>query len=124
MPGQHKTKPKAVRMPDGLEAWYRQHAASTGQTLNGALVAALEDYRRRHEPATATVAGVRIGITADPRQPPGTVSVISPGEEVTRVHSFTLAPGEPATGPENCEHPKVRVKGICPDCFKEVGYKS
>jgi len=49
----HKTKPKAVRMPDGLEAWYRERAAKEGQPVNSLLVAALEEYRARHDGATA-----------------------------------------------------------------------
>ncbi|HMG65176.1 MAG TPA: hypothetical protein VK599_19695 [Streptosporangiaceae bacterium] len=36
-------------MPDGLLAWYEAHAADTGTSVNGGLVAALEDYRKRHE---------------------------------------------------------------------------
>jgi len=49
MADRHKSTPKAVRMPDGLLAWYEAHAADTGTSVNGGLVAALEDYRKRHE---------------------------------------------------------------------------
>ena len=45
----HKNPPKAVRMPDGLLAWYEQHAEASGQSVNGALVAALEEYRQRRD---------------------------------------------------------------------------
>lgn len=49
MADRHKHKPKAVRMPDGLLAWYEKRAEATGTSVNAALVAALEDYRKRHE---------------------------------------------------------------------------
>lgn len=56
MTDRHKSKPKAVRMPDGLLAWYQQRAEETGQPVNALLVAALEDYRQRHEGETALCA--------------------------------------------------------------------
>jgi hypothetical protein len=31
---------------------------------------------------------------------------------------------EAAPKPRNCKHPKVRVKGTCPDCFEPVGYNN
>jgi hypothetical protein len=52
----HKTKPKAVRMPDGLLAWYEEHVKGTGLTVNGAIVAALEEYRDRHGGSTTAEA--------------------------------------------------------------------
>lgn len=48
MADRHKSHPKAVRMPDGLLAWYEQHAQATGLSVNAALVAALEEHRVRH----------------------------------------------------------------------------
>lgn len=33
-------------MPDGLLAWYEEHARNTGRAVNAVLVAALEEYRR------------------------------------------------------------------------------
>ena len=47
MPGAHKRSPKAVRMPDGLQAWYEDRARTTGQPVNAVIVAALEAYRRK-----------------------------------------------------------------------------
>ena len=44
----HKNKPKAVRMPDGLLAWYKDFAEAEGTSVNAALVAALQDFRARH----------------------------------------------------------------------------
>jgi hypothetical protein len=49
MPDRHLTKPKAVRMPGGLLAWYEQHAEDTEQPVNAVLVKALQEYRERHE---------------------------------------------------------------------------
>jgi hypothetical protein len=45
-----RTPAKSVRFPKGsdLLAWYEQHAEQTGQSMNGALVTALEEYRERH----------------------------------------------------------------------------
>jgi hypothetical protein len=50
MADRHKESPQAVRMPGDLKEWYRQHAAGTGQSLNAVLVAALTEYRQRHDP--------------------------------------------------------------------------
>ena len=49
MPDRHLAKPKAVRMPSGLLAWYGKHAKETGQSVNAALVKALQKYRERNE---------------------------------------------------------------------------
>jgi len=54
MADRHKTKPKAVRMPDGLLAWYEQHAAATGRSVNAALVGALEEHRAQHDSGSTT----------------------------------------------------------------------
>ena len=102
MTDRHKTDPKAVRMPDGLLAWYKQHATGTGQSVNRAIVAALEDYRRRHEGS-----GGKPPEAAKARQSPGAEDSVY---------------DEPA--PEKCGHPRVRVKGTCPDCFTYMGGKS
>jgi hypothetical protein len=107
MADRHKSKPKAVRMPDGLLAWYGQHAEATGSTLNGAIVAALEDYRKRHEgtPLEATGPGRdEVPVVKSGRRPRVAVAVPDCSEEET------------AQKPGNCKHPKVRVKGVCPDC--------
>lgn len=38
-------------------------------------------------------------------------------------HTQEIA-AQAAPKPKNCKHPKVRVKGTCPDCFTYVGSKS
>jgi hypothetical protein len=55
-------------MPAGLRSWYREHAAATGQKLNALLVAALEEYRARHDGATAAPAPAASGTTAAPKR--------------------------------------------------------
>lgn len=129
MADRHKNPPKAVRMPGGLEAWYENYAASAGMPVNGVIVKALEEFRARNSGATASpagrgavaplsIGGIEIPIVVDDRQPPGIVSVIAPGEEATQVRSFALTPDEPAPKPRNCKHPRVHVKGVCPDCHE------
>lgn len=44
----HKDKPKAVRMPGGLLAWYKQEAPARSVSVNALIVAALQEYRARH----------------------------------------------------------------------------
>jgi hypothetical protein len=120
-------------MPDGLLAWYKQHAEETGRSVNALLVAAVEQYRTANSGATTPVSadnavaplsigGTEIPVTVDDRQPPGIVSVIAPGEEKTDVRSFALAPEEAAPaafrkprakGP--CEH-RVRPGSYCTRC--------
>jgi hypothetical protein len=51
MTDRHKTQPKAVRMPAGLLDWYKTHAAFTSQTVNAAMVRALQEFRDRNEDA-------------------------------------------------------------------------
>jgi hypothetical protein len=45
MPNQHKRSPLALRLPEGLEAWYRSEAAKRKMALNALAVEALEAYR-------------------------------------------------------------------------------
>jgi hypothetical protein len=102
-------------MPDGLLAWYGQHAEATGQSVNGAIVAALEDYRKQHESTPPEAAGLgrdEVPVVKSGRRPPAAVAVPDRSEE------------EAAPKPGNCKHPKVRVKGTCPDCFTYVTGKS
>ena len=61
MADRHKTTPKAVRMPDGLLAWYEQHAKAAGRPVNAVLVAALEDYRARVEAGLDHAAALNSG---------------------------------------------------------------
>lgn len=51
MTDRHKAKPKAVRMPDGLLAWYKQEAPARGVSVNALIVAALEQFRKGHDDA-------------------------------------------------------------------------
>lgn len=121
MADRHKSKPKAVRMPDGLEAWYRQHATETGRTLNAALVAALEDYRNRHEAAPLSVGGLKIPVVIDERQPPGTIGLVSAWREGGEVKASAAVVVNVAPDP-GCPHPKARVnKGLCGACGTNVG---
>jgi hypothetical protein len=45
----HLTKPKAVRMPDGLLAWYERYAPANDTNVNAAMVRALQEFRERNE---------------------------------------------------------------------------
>jgi len=56
MADRHKSHPKTVRMPGGLEAWYREYAPANATTVNAAMVKALEEFRERHEAQHATQA--------------------------------------------------------------------
>lgn len=105
----HKGTPKAVRMPGALLAWYKRHAVETGLPVNAAIVAALEDYRQRHDGSSTTVSpgSVGVGITVDPRQPPGIVSVVSRGKETAEVCSFALG-AETGAEPGRNPCPSVR----------------
>jgi predicted transcriptional regulator len=46
-PDRHKHHPKAVRMPDGMEAWLAEYATQAGRTVNAVIVEALSEYRAR-----------------------------------------------------------------------------
>lgn len=56
MADRHKAKPKAVRLPGGLLAWYQEFAAAGGKPVNAVLVAALEEFRQRHTGDEANMA--------------------------------------------------------------------
>jgi hypothetical protein len=49
MTDRHLVKPKAVRMPGGLLAWYEQHAEANDTNVNAAMVQALQEFRERNE---------------------------------------------------------------------------
>ena len=49
MADRHKHRPKAVRMPGGLLAWYESEAERRGQSVNSLIVAALEKFRQDTE---------------------------------------------------------------------------
>lgn len=89
MADRHKTKPKAVRMPGGLLAWYEAEAKRTSQTVNGLLVAALEEHRQREGGGSTTP------VTKKPARGSGSTT----------------------EGARRCTHPGKRViGGYCPQC--------
>lgn len=49
MPNQHATKPKAVRLPGGLEARVKSAAEGSDETVNAFIVAAIEEKLQRRE---------------------------------------------------------------------------
>jgi hypothetical protein len=63
MPNQHSTKPKAVRLPGGLEARVKS-ALADGETVNGFIVAAIEERLERRQGGSTTT------LTAAPEPPP------------------------------------------------------
>jgi hypothetical protein len=94
--------------------------AVRGTTARGPWMrqAALEVARRTTDSGILERLG--IGIMVDDRQPPGIVSVVGPGEEVTEVRSFTVAP-EAEPGARPCRHKGLKLsKGVCPDCDQWV----
>jgi hypothetical protein len=142
----HKANPKAVRMPDGLLAWYEQHAKDTGQFVNAVLVAALEDYRQRHGGGTTAV----VAPAKSRRKPPGKRGSTTPvsGARLQELRAKAFASDvEPVTDPaelsrlsveahtaeiaaqtvpeqDTCPHPKARInKGLCGACGTYVGSK-
>ena len=53
MPNQQKYRPISFRPPEADRLWLLEHAKATGQAVNRVLVAALYEYRLRHEQAEA-----------------------------------------------------------------------
>lgn len=53
MPDRHKYAPIRFRPPEADRLWLTEHAQRTGQAVNAVLVAALSEYRIRHEQALA-----------------------------------------------------------------------
>lgn len=49
MPNVHSTKPKAVRLPGGLEARVKAAVEGTPETVNAFIVAAIEERLERRE---------------------------------------------------------------------------
>jgi hypothetical protein len=80
-------------MPDGLLAWYSQHARDTGRPVNAVLVEALEAFRADRSAATTAAPPRRKGATASRRQ----------------------HPAAPDGGHAACKHPRV-IKGLCSVC--------
>lgn len=101
----------------GLERgpWMRQAALSVARRDSG-------------KPRPVTVAGIEIPLIADDRQVPGTVTVVSAWREddelkVSAASVVNIATDNPSPRPRNCKHPKVHVKGVCPDCKTYVAKK-
>ncbi len=90
MPNQQKYRPISFRPPEADRLWLVEHAKATGQAVNRILVAALHEYRLRHERALAR----------SHMRP----SVVAAEEE------------QPRQAGRKCTHPRVRVKGVCPAC--------
>lgn len=63
MPNQHSTKPKAVRMPDGLEARVKAAAEADGETVNAFIVAAIEERLERRGGSTVRTVPAMSGST-------------------------------------------------------------
>lgn len=53
MPNVQKYRPISFRPPEADRLWLMEHAQATGQAVNRVLVAALAEYRLRHEQALA-----------------------------------------------------------------------
>ena len=114
MPDRHKNPPKAVRMPDGLLAWYEDRAADTGQPVNALIVAALEDNRQRQDGATAPEPARAAGATTRPARAKPARTVAAPATELPRK--------PPSAERGDCPHPKARItKGLCNACGTNVG---
>jgi len=114
-PDRHKNPPKAVRMPEGLLAWYGEHAQATGRRVNTVLVAALEEYRAAHDGATTVAAPAKV---VAPRKARARSAGPAPAARFD-----SGQPDEPAPKPGNCKHPRVHGKGVCPDCYTYVASK-
>lgn len=101
----HSTKPKAVRMPGGLEA--RVKAALTAdETVNGFIVAAIEERLARREGSSTT--------------PPAPAAPVAPPAAPTFLAAEDDQPRQDGGG---CKHPKRdRLKGRCTRCRTFVGF--
>jgi PadR family transcriptional regulator, regulatory protein PadR len=69
-----------------------------------------------------------LGVSVSDRQPPGIVSVVSAGldrdgEPVASAAHMDIGADGPDPDPGNCAHPRVHVKGTCPDCLTYVASK-
>jgi hypothetical protein len=65
-PDRHKRNPLAVRLPEDLEKWLKEHAVATGQPFNAIVVTACRDYQRENMPPAETpVAPQQIGYSKE-----------------------------------------------------------
>ena len=106
MADRHKPedKPKAVRMPGGLLERVKTAAETDGASVNGFIVAAIEEkLERREGGSTAPTVRAKSGSTT--RKPKAALAV-----------PFV----EPA-GPRRCTHPGKRViGGYCGECDRMI----
>ena len=95
MTDRHKEPPQAVRLPGDLRAWYRERAAADGRSLNSVLVAALEEYRTRHDSGSTTpAASSRKSATTSPRARKPREDTAPPATfRPARVHALTCKCG-------------------------------
>jgi hypothetical protein len=110
----------------GLVAWLDAEVERRGGgrgVRSAILEEALDDYRRRHEGTPPEPAGLgrdEVPVVKSGSRPQVAVAVPDRSEEKAEARSPVLAPEDPAPKARNCKHPKVRVKGVCPDCQEWV----
>jgi len=97
-------------------------AGERGAWLRGVALAALGI------PESLNAAGFGIPVIVSGR-PPGTVTAVSAGRgadgkaRVSAASAVNVSADAPAPRPRKCRHPKVRVKGVCPECAEYVASK-
>jgi hypothetical protein len=80
-------------------------------------------------PESRNAGGTGIPVVVSDRQPPGTVTAASAGRgadgkaRASAASAVNVTAEVPAPRPRKCRHPKVRVKGVCPDCTEYVASK-
>lgn len=80
-------------------------------------------------PESRNAGAIEIPVIASDRQPPGAVTAVSAGRgadgkvRVSAASTVNVSADTPAPRPRKCRHPKVRVKGVCPDCTEYVASK-
>jgi hypothetical protein len=118
MTDRHTGTPKGVRMPAGLLGRVKAAAATDGASVNGFIVAAIEEKLERRGSTTP----------ADRVAPPRARSR-KPREDTAPAVTFTAPLDSPnariaLTGrdDQDCPHPKARInKGLCGACGTYVG---
>ena len=80
-------------------------------------------------PESPNAGGFKVPVVVSDRQPPGTVTAVSAGKgadgkaRVSAASTVNVSADAPAAKPRKCRHPRVRVKGVCPDCTEYVASK-
>jgi hypothetical protein len=69
MSSAHKRSPLSVRLPEGDQAWLADHAVKAGKAVNAVVVAAILEYRERHDGTTAAAIPPEGGKTTRARKP-------------------------------------------------------